>query len=138
MVSSDMLKLDILNPDTLGEVFSFIPLSVKRTLNKTYYTQSPPPSIAKFDSFFRTIIRIDAHFIFYPHLAKNYKLWRSIKGWHYKNMKFFNYIEYIRHLCCHYNSQKCKAELSLHEEKIKPNRKKKYKKMKIRNIRWNN
>ena len=133
-----MISLDILNMDVLGEIFSYIPEHVKRNLNKTYYNLSAPPHITNMDSFIRCIIRQDADIIFAPHLKKNYKRWRKIKNWIYKNMKFFNYIEYLRYLCCLYESQKCKEILLRLEKEIKPNAKKKYKKMKIRSIRWNN
>jgi len=53
-------------------------------------------------------------------------------------MKFYNYIEFIRYFCRIHNSSKCQEKLLDFEEKLKRNSKKKYKKIKIRNIGWSN
>ena len=47
----------------------------------------------------RTIIRKDYAFIFELHLKYNYKRWRKLTRWIHKNLKFHNYIEYLRYLC---------------------------------------
>ena len=128
---------DILNRDVLGEIFDFVPPQIKRKLNKTFH-QKYPANILRMDSFMRTIIRKDYAFIFELHLKYNYKRWRKLTRWIHKNLKFHNYIEYLRYLCHTYKSNSCKNKLIAFEKIKNPNKKKKYKKMKIRNIRWSN
>ena len=132
-----MFAFDILNNDVLHEIFLFIPISIKRQLNTTYYYKYCP-RIPLLNSFVRAAIRKDYDFIFSYHLTLHYERWLSITQWYYKNMKFHNYIEYIRYLCIEYESMRCKNKLNALENKYKPNAQKKYKKKKIRNIRWNN
>ena len=129
---------DILNDDVLGEIFQFIPNDVKRTLNKHFYNQCPSKNPIRMHSFMRSIIRRDYVLPFECYLKANYARWRKIKQWIYKDMKFHNYIEYIRYLCYEYESNRCQNKLNTLEDQIKPNEKKIYKKIKIRHIRWNN
>ena len=133
-----MIHADILNDDVISEIFTFIPHRVKRNLNKDLYQKSQTPTILRMDSFLRTIIRKDYAFIFDYYLTRHYHKWRRITRWIYKNMRFHNYTDYVRYLCCEYESEHCKEKFNMLENKLKPNTKKKYKKMKIRNIRWNN
>ena len=128
---------DILNRDVLSEIFLFIPQHIKRNLNKDFYQQYEAPKIQRMNSFMRTIIRKDYAFVFEYYLKLYYWRWRKITQWVYKFMKFHNYIEYIRYLCCEYKSDRCKSKLNTFEKELKPNERKKYKKMVIRNIRWN-
>ena len=133
-----MKHADILNDDVLSVIFTFIPHFIKRKLNRAFHQKSAPPPISRMHTFLRTIIRNDYAFIFNYRLKLHYKQWRKIHPWIYKNMKFHNYIEYLRYLCCVYKSERCKNKLNALENELKPNVKKKYKKMKIRNIRWSN
>jgi len=133
-----MENFDILNTDVLGEIFRFIPSDVKKPLNKKFYNQCPPKNPIRMDSFMRSIIRKDYALPFERYLKANYSRWRKITKWLYKNMKFYNYIEYIRYLCIECESNRCQNKLNMLEDKLKPNNKKIYKKIKIRHIRWNN
>ena len=132
-----MCSFDILNDDVLNVIFEFIPTFIKFSLNKQFY-KTKKRKIAKPDTFLRNIIRLDYSFIFEYHLVKKYHKWRKISRWIYKNMIFHNYVEYIRHLCIVYESSKCKKLLIIHEKKINPQKKKKYKRIGIRNTRWSN
>ncbi len=128
---------DVLCMDVRGEIFTFIPSSVRKQLNKQLYLENTS-HIPQKNSFIRHIIRRDWDFIFQYHLEKNYTSWLKIRNWIYKNMVFYNYIEYLRHLCNEYQSGRCKNSMNIFEKKIKPKAKKKYKKVRIRNTRWNN
>ena len=132
-----MESFDILNKDVLNIIFEFIPTSIKFSLNKDFY-KANKRNISIPDTFLRNIIRLDYSFIFEYHLVKKYKKWRKITRWIYKNMTFHNYVEYIRYLCIEYESSKCKKLLIIFEKKINPKKKKKYKRIGIRNTRWSN
>ena len=139
MTHADILNnMIVLNEDVLSEIFIFIPQHIKRNLNKDLYQKSQPFPILRMDSFLRTIIRKDYAFIFNYYLIKRYHKWRKITRWIYKNMRFHYYTDYLRYLCCEYESEHCKEKLNILENKLKPKAKKKYKKIRIRNIRWNN
>lgn len=133
-----MESFDILNDDVLGEIFQFIPNDVKRMLNKKFYSNPPTKNPLRMDSFMRSIIRTDYALPFECYLKANYSQWRKLRRWVYKDMKFHNYIEYIRYLCYEWESNRCQNKLKSLEDQIKPNEKKLYKKIKIRHIRWNN
>lgn len=133
-----MKSADILIDDVLGVIFDFIPITTKRMLNKQWHNKYTAPNPKRMNTFMRAVIRHDQYFIFEYYLTINYTKWRKISPWLYKNMKFHNYIEFIRYLCCEHTSGRCQCKLKALEDKLKPNRKKKYKKMKIRSIRWNN
>ena len=132
-----MTLFDILNDDVLNIIFEFIPSFIKFSLNKQFYNTSQR-TIAMPDTFIRNVIRYDYPFIFEYHLVKRYQKWRKISRWIYKNMVFHNYVEYVRHLCIEYESSKCKKKLITYEKRINPQKKKKYKRIGIRNTRWNN
>ena len=132
-----MNNFDMLNTDVLSEIFLFVSGDIKRQLNTSYYYKYHP-TIPRLHSFLRNVIRKDYDFIFANYLKLYYQRWEKINHWLYKNMKFFNYIEYIRYLCDEYEGNRCKANLIAFENQYKPNIKNKYKKKKIRNIRWNN
>ncbi len=124
--------------DIVGIIFSFIPMSIKRQWNRKYHTQCPTETPIRLYSFTRALIRNDHYFTFNSYLKKKYSQWNKRKLYIYKNMKFYNYIEFIRYFCRIHNSSKCQEKLLDFEEKLKRNSKKKYKKIKIRNIGWSN
>ena len=128
---------DVLCMDVRGEIFTFIPSFVRKQLSKQLYLENTS-HIPQKNSFIRQIVRKDFGFIFQYHLEKNYTSWHKLRNWIYKNMVFYNYIEYIRYLCNEYQSGRCKNIMNILEKKIKPKEKKKYKRVRIRNTRWNN
>lgn len=124
--------------DIVGIIFSFIPLSIRRQWNRKYHQECPTKDLVRIHTFTRTMIRNDHYFTFNSYLKKYYSKWSKRKLYIYKNMKFYNYIEFIRYFCRIHNSNKCQEKLLNLEDMLKRNSKKKYKKIKIRNIGWSN
>jgi hypothetical protein len=124
--------------DLVNIIFNFVPMSIKRQWNKKYHSECTTENPVRLYTFMRAIIREDHYFTFDCYLKKKYFQWNKPRPWFYKNMKFPNYIEFIRYFCQKNNSGKCQQKLLLFEGELKPNNKKKYKKIKVRNIRWNN
>ena len=138
-MNNDILaKISLQYYDIVGIIFSFIPLPIRRQWNRKYHTECPIKDPVRLYTFTRKLIRNDHYFTFESYLKKNYLRWNKRKQYIYKNMKFYNYIEFLRYLCCIHNSSKCQGKLLDFENKLKGKDRKKYKKIKIRNIGWSN
>ncbi len=138
-MNNDILaRISLQYYDIVSIIFSFIPLPIRRQWNRKYHTECSIKDPNRLYTFTRTLIRNDHYFTFNSYLKKHYSQWSKRKLYIYKNMKFYNYIEFIRYFCRIHNSSKCQGKILDFEKKIKGKTGKKYKKIKIRNIGWNN
>ena len=130
----------ILCDDVLGVIFNFLRPQDKVFLNHDYYKKYHSALIIpRYDSFLRNIIRKDYHLIFERHLSQRYDGWWRLKQWIYKDMKFYNYVEYLRWFSLNHNCQKCRSVIENMIHQKQSYAKKKYKKVRIRNTgKWNN
>ena len=124
--------------DIVNIIFSFIPISIRCQWNRKYHAECTTKDPIRLYTFTRTLIRNDHYFTFDCYLKKKYFQWIKKRSYIYKNMKFYNYIEFIRYFCHIHNSSMCQQKLLAFEKKLKRKSKKKYKKIKIRNIGWSN
>jgi len=138
-MNNDILaKISLQYYDIVGIIFSFIPLPIRRQWNRKYHQECPTKDPIRLYTFTRKLIRNDHYFTFESYLKKYYSQWNKRKKYIYKNMKFYNYIEFIRFFCRNHNSSRCQEKLLILEGILKRKSKKKYKKIKIRNIGWSN
>ena len=125
--------------DILGHIFSFVSMKIKKNLTKEDYLKYSKNNDMiphyKYDTIIRKITRKNYFFLLDLQFKKKYSQWLKLKRWRYKGFIYDNYIEYIRQLCNENNSNKC---LEIIKKYTGDMSKKKHKRRRIRNIRWNN
>ena len=130
----DISLLDQLPEDMIRVIGDFLPIQTRIWLSRKEYVQyrctiGIPYS---FDSYIRRVIRNDYDFILQIQFNKNYKTWRKGNPWYYKNYTLPSYLDYLNFLCIEHESQKCRKI-------VKEKRKRKHKKIRIRNNNtWSN
>ena len=131
--------MDYMPTDILGNIYLFVSMNVKKNLTKKNYIEYLKNNDTipqhKFDTIIRKIIRKNYYFLLDLQFEKRFLRWIKLKKWRYKGFIYDNYIEYIRQLCNENNSYKC---LEIIKKYAGDMSKKKYKRRRIRNIRWTN
>ena len=146
MKTVKLQDLNYIPEDVLGVIYTFIPLSIRRMVTKQDYNLYYPTFVQhisdnnQLDSYTRHLIRKKQTLPFQLLIQLKYNKWQKIKNirskiGHVTLFKSPNYIIYLKELCNHYNSNACKTIIINYE---KSNGKKIHKKIKFKNIRWNN
>jgi len=130
--------MDLLPTDVLPIIYSYIPISVKKNLNKQLFEEycSDMKMIWKnFDSTIRYIIRNDYDYLLDIQFKNRYTHWKKLRRWRYKHIIYPHYVEYLRQFALEQKSLKCcKVIIKYNGDSSK----KKYKRIRIKNIRWSN
>ena len=139
-----MDKLNSLPEELYRIIYDFIPLFTKSYLSKNnfqFYYQSKISKLdlnnyKKHDRYIRDIIRNGREISFSLIIKPGLSIWKKDRLWKWKNMRFPNYLIYVRHLSIIYNQTNLK---NLIDEKIKKVlSRNKYKKIRSNNILWSN
>ena len=133
--------MDALPFELITHIYGYIPLHWKITYNKTSFLKYYPATsvgIQNKDSHIRDVIRNDRALVFNALLGINYNRWRSLKSWTYRSWTFPDYVSYIYHLCSEYGHNKCRNGLVMHEKELGVYKKKKHKKVRLKDSRWSN
>jgi len=128
-------------PEVLVQIIeSFIPLSVKVFLNKTYYLKFHKElrqriNRRQIENYIRTMVRQDNDFVFTHLLVENYRRWLTMRNYYYKSSIYANYIYFLQSYCIENESTKCKELIKelLQELGLSKNQ---HKKNTIKYIRW--
>jgi hypothetical protein len=111
----DLIFIKNIIPDELIQIiFSYIPLYRLVFLNKTLYFSNHKLlkiHIPNYDNYIRDIIRNDNRFVFNLLLFENYKKWKNIKKYNYKNIICYDYLSFVRYFIILNKSNNCKKEL---------------------------
>ena len=141
MISIDILREKITSDDIINVIGSFLPIEKIMFLNKEKYEQYQSflwtKKIKGYERFMRNILRNDFIYLFRNKLELNYKKWKKLKKWHYNNIIFGTYLDYLRFLCEEYKSGKCKKFLDFYKKKQGFN-KNKVKTNRYIRVRWSN
>ena len=131
--------LEKLPEDVVGVIGQFLPLQIAVFLNRKNYENNQTYISQNCDNKnIRKIIRNDYNYLFYHKLKFNYKRWKKLRKWVYKNQIFPTFNVYLRYLCVEYGSSKCKETLDIYEKEIGSFRKNKFKNIRSIRCRWSN
>jgi hypothetical protein len=95
------------------------------------------PCILKYENYIRDTIRRDNFFVVERIIQENFKIWKNINHYMYKNMIFKNYIYFILHYCIENESTNCR-EVIMDFLKQQGFAKNLHKKNIVKYIRWKN
>lgn len=130
--------------DMIGEIYKYIPITTLYTLNKQLFTRyyqiitdNYTVNSTVFQNYMRHLIRRDCNFQMIYLLRYNFLKWNKPLSWKYKQNTFPSYIIFLRLLCNHHNSQKCKNLITEYLERSLSN-KKRHKKIRSKNTKWSN
>ena len=123
-------------------IYLYIPLSIKGYLTPNlfceYYNEKMKSMIFseyfKHDTYIRDIVRMNRTYIFTMLINNAFKIWEKNKIWRWKNLKFPDYISYIRYLTIKYKKPQIKSIIDINKKYLS---RKKPKKISSRNILWN-
>lgn len=106
----DINKLMNLPCDILNIIWSYINPIQKIFLNKTLYNKYNhliDKLIINQKSYVRDIIRLDYIFVFNNILSRNFNKWILINNYHYANVIYPSYINFLYNFACQNKSNKC-------------------------------
>ena len=133
----NVVKLNILPDDIVGEIMSFMPLDKFTLCNKHYWFNTYHLKISyDLDSrYYRFLLRNDYSFIFNTYLALNFPKFLIKRKTYYQNKVFPRKIELVRYLTCFvFKSPKCKKIV----EDFMKRHKLVFKKIKVKLNKWTN
>lgn len=107
---SNILNINIYLPnDILELIWNYINPKYKIFLNKYFYNKYHYliGNLADNKSYIRDIIRLDYGFVFEKILSSKFKEWISINNYHYGNIIYPNYLDFILNYARDNNSKNC-------------------------------
>ena len=133
--------MDNLPNDIILEIKEYIPEVFLYKTSKTnfdaYYHKIVNKYTLKdkeFQNYIKHLVKKDCHFQFNILLNLYEKQWLNTKKWIFKNVKYFNYLEFLKYICIENKSNKCRILLN---NKLNTPKKNKYKN-RIKNTLWSN
>lgn len=104
--------------ELLNNIFYYLDISLKVSLNKFYYCEynyiiEKNLTLEKHNSLVRDIIRNDYIFVFKYIIYENFEKWNKLKKYEYKNIIYYNYITFLIYYCNKHSSSKCKSYIYL-------------------------
>ena len=111
MVSLTPSLFDILPPEIVLHIWSFIPNSTRVWLTKEYYEKYhkiciTPQLIPRFNTYIRYIIRNQYEYLIKIQLRENYDIWINKYNWTYQYNTYTTYIHYLLYLSQTYRANK--------------------------------
>lgn len=105
-------NINIIPDEIIEIVFSYLPYSKRKLLDKKSYIMSHPKIIPlslkiSFETYIRKIISSDFDFVFNTLLNNNFIRWINMKKYRYNQMIFINYIFFLKYFSRENNSKKC-------------------------------
>lgn len=102
--------------ELLDNIFQYLDISLKISLNKFYYEKYNYILQENFypektNSLVRDIIRNDYIYVFKHIISKNFDNWIKVIKYSYKNIIYENYITFLIYYCNKYSSNKCKNHI---------------------------
>ena len=136
-VQISQLPLELVNI-----IYLYIPLSIKGTLTvnffREYYNKRLNFMIfseySKHDTYIRDVVRNNRTFPFRLLINNAFLVWERNRIWRWKNLKFPDYLSYIRYLSIKYKKPQIKNIIDVNKKYLS---RKKPKKISSRNILWN-
>lgn len=133
-------KINKLPMEMKNEIFNFLPNEKLVFTNKQYYETYHPlvyNLIPKrfTENYIRDMVARDNSFVFYYILREKYNKWEKITDYVFKNVVYFNYLQFILSYCIMNESTNCKNVYYdyLKEQGIAENQ---HKKNVVKHIRW--
>ena len=133
----DIMKINTLPEDMVGEIYSFIPLKLFYLCDKKFWEINYKEKMTgrHIPSYCRFLLRHDYNFIFNEYLACTYPVFIKEKKCLYQNKVFPRKIELIKYLSSFvFDSQKCTVIIN----KFMRTHRLVFKKIKTRFNKWTN
>ena len=123
-------------------IYLYIPLSIKSCLTVTFFREFYNEKLksmifseySKHDTYIRDMVRNNRTFTFGLLINNALLVWERNRIWRWKNLKFPDYLSYIRHLAIKYKRPQIKNIIDVNKKYLS---RKKPKKISSRNILWN-
>ncbi len=123
-------------------IYLYIPLSIKGLLTvnffREYYNKRLNSMIfseySKHDTYIRDLVRNNRTLPFRLLINNAFLVWERNRIWRWKNLKFPDYLSYIRYLSIKYKKPQMKNIIDVNKKYLS---RKKPKKISSRNILWN-
>lgn len=133
--------MEYLPDEIIKIIYDFTPTSCKINLSKThfqtnYYLITKEKKINKrYHNYLRFLIqkKCSMYLDIVMHIFCGKFI--AIKNWKHKNKTYPNFLTYLKDFALRNNSQKC---YEMMKDLLEPSKKNKYKRIRSRNIRWNN
>ena len=137
LVQISQLPLELVNI-----IYLYIPLSIKGLLTvnffREYYNKRLNSMIfseySKHDTYIRDLVRNNRTLPFSLLINNAFLVWERNRIWRWKNLKFPDYLSYIRYLSIKYKKPQMKNIIDVNKKYLS---RKKPKKISSRNILWN-
>ena len=137
LVQISQLPLELVNI-----IYLYIPLSIKGLLTvnffREYYNKRLNSMIfseySKHDTYIRDLVRNNRTLPFRLLINNAFLVWERNRIWRWKNLKFPDYLSYIRYLSIKYKKPQMKNIIDVNKKYLS---RKKPKKISSRNILWN-
>tara|TARA_B100000927_G_C16475940_1_gene473337 strand:- start:108 stop:509 length:402 start_codon:yes stop_codon:yes gene_type:complete len=133
--------METLPTDIIIEIKEYIPHNILYNVSKSYFDKYYTEIISNyslknknFKKYVLNIIKKDCIFQFRLLINSNFTTWLNTKKWIFKNITYFNYLEFMKYISIENNSNKC---LEILNNKLNKTSKKKYKN-RTKNIVWSN
>ena len=133
--------METLPTDIIIEIKEYIPHNILYNVSKSYFDKYYTEIISNyslknknFKNYVLNIIKKDCIFQFRLLINSNFTTWLNTKKWIFKNITYFNYLEFMKYISIENNSNKC---LEILNNKLNKTSKKKYKN-RTKNIVWSN
>ena len=126
--------------DIINKIKEYIPAHDFVFVNKTFYClyhRTIRNYIPLYDSYVRDMIRKDNFFVFEKIIGENFDNWYKINKYHYKNMVFSNYLQFVMAYSIENNSSNCR-EIIIDYLSKRNLYKNLHKKNVVKYIKWNN
>ena len=123
-------------------IYLYIPLSIKGCLTVTFFREFYNEKLKsmifseylKHDTYIRDMVRNNRTFPFGLLINNALLVWERNRIWRWKNLKFPDYLSYIRYLAIKYKRPQIKNIIDVNKKYLS---RKKPKKISSRNILWN-
>ena len=137
LVQISQLPLELVNI-----IYIYIPLSIKSSLTVAFFHEFYNEKLksmifseySKHDTYIRDLVRNNRTFPFRLLINNAFLAWERNKIWRWKNLKFPDYLSYIRYLSIKYKKPQIKNLIDVNKKYLS---RKKPKKISSRNILWN-
>ena len=136
-VQISQLPLELVNI-----IYLYIPLSIKGALTANFFREYYNKRLnsmmfseySKHDTYIRDVVRNNRTFPFRLLINNAFLVWERNRIWRWKNLKFPDYLSYIRYLSIKYKNPQIKNIIDVNKKYLS---RKKPKKISSRNILWN-